>query len=219
MDAGDVRIELAGEDLVLLGERAVFWARKSTLIVADTHWGKAAAFRAARVAVPEGTTGDDLRRLGRALQRTEAKRLVVLGDLLHAKKGRAPATLAAVARWRERHGDVDMLLVRGNHDEWAGDPPEDWAIRVMEKPHVEGPFAFRHAPEPMEESYCLGGHVHPAVVLRGNGGWSERLACFYFGRHVGLLPAFGSFTGCHTIRPRAGDRVFVVADGEVLAVA
>ena len=46
----------------------------------------------------------------------------------------------------------------------------------------------------------------------------ERLACFLFGEEVALLPAFGSFTGSAPVYPEPGDRAFVVADGEVLAV-
>jgi hypothetical protein len=34
----------------------------------------------------------------------------------------------------------------------------------------------------------------------------------------GVLPAFGAFTGTAVVRPRQGDQVFVIADGEVLRV-
>ena len=35
---------------------------------------------------------------------------------------------------------------------------------------------------------------------------------------VGVLPAFGSFTGMHRIEPRPGDRIFPVADDVVRAI-
>jgi hypothetical protein len=35
---------------------------------------------------------------------------------------------------------------------------------------------------------------------------------------VGVLPAFGSFTGMHRIDPRAGDRIFPVAENVVRAL-
>lgn len=40
-----------------------------------------------------------------------------------------------------------------------------------------------------------------------------RLPCFRVGAPVGVLPAFGAFTGGHPVRPAAGERLFV-ADGE-----
>ena len=63
--------------------------------------------------------------------------------------------------------------------------------------------------------YALAGHVHPGVVLAGRGGDRLRLPCFHFGARVGVLPAFGTFTGMHPIKRDPGDRVFVVADNAV----
>ena len=79
----DVEIHFAGERLVLLPERALFWPRTATLVAADFHWGKGATFRAAGIPIPVGATSDDLSRLDEALHRTAADRLIVLGDLFH----------------------------------------------------------------------------------------------------------------------------------------
>jgi len=205
--------------VTLLPERAMYWPRAETLFVADTHWGKDAAFRAAAIAVPGGTLDDDLDRLGAVIKRTGARRLIVLGDLLHAKKGRAPGTLDAIQAWRSHHADLDVMLVRGNHDQGAGDPPDKWRLECVDAPYTLAPFALQHEPQQVTEGYTLAGHIHPAVNLSGMGRQSIRLSCFWFGRRVGVLPAFGSFTGCATIRAHRGDRVFVVAEGEVIQVS
>jgi DNA ligase-associated metallophosphoesterase len=211
-------VEIAGERLLLLPERAAFWERASTLLVADAHWGKAAAFRAGGIAVPGGTTAGGLARLTGALERTGARRLVFLGDLLHARDGRAPATLAAAREWRERHAAVEMLLVRGNHDRGAGDPPRELGIACVDPPLPEPPFVLAHHPEPAAGGYVLAGHLHPGVRLAGAGRQRERLPCFWLGADVGVLPAFGDFTGLADVRPAPGDRVFVVAGSEVVEV-
>ncbi|HEX7241155.1 MAG TPA: ligase-associated DNA damage response endonuclease PdeM [Longimicrobiaceae bacterium] len=216
---GDARLELAGERVLLLPERALLVERTGTLLVADAHWGKAAAFRAAGVAVPGGTTAAGLARLSAALERTGARRLVFLGDLLHAREGRAPATLAAAAAWRARHPEVEMMLVRGNHDRGAGDPPEELGIACADPPREEPPFVLLHHPAERAEGYALAGHLHPGVRLAGAGRQRERLPCFWLGARVGVLPAFGDFTGMAEVRPAPGDRVFVVAGGEVVEVA
>jgi DNA ligase-associated metallophosphoesterase len=211
-------VVIAGERLVLLPERAAFWQRASTLLVADAHWGKAAAFRAGGIAVPGGTTAGGLARLSAALERTGARRLVFLGDLLHARTGRAPATLATARAWRERHAATEMLLVRGNHDRGAGDPPPELGIACVDPPLVEPPFVLAHHPEPSPEGYVLAGHLHPGVRLAGAGRQRERLPCFWLGAGVGVLPAFGDFTGLAEVRPAPGDRVLVVAGDEVVEV-
>lgn len=216
--AHDAETELAGERVLLCPERALFWPAGNTLFVADTHWGKAAAFRAGGIPVPGGTTAADLDRLAALLARTGAGRLVILGDLFHARNGRTPAALTAVAAWRARHPELAVLLVRGNHDRGAGDPPAEWSFRVVDPPHGEAPWVFCHHPKGQPEGYALAGHLHPAVRLEGGGGERVKLPCFWFGPRVGVLPAFGAFTGTEVVRPRPGDRVWVLAEGEVVRV-
>src|SRR3954452_24919812 len=88
-------VSLAGESVELHADRALFHPRTTTLYVADVHLGKTAAFRAAGVPLPAGTTASNLERLGRLVARTGAERLIVLGDFLHAAAGRTPALDAA----------------------------------------------------------------------------------------------------------------------------
>jgi DNA ligase-associated metallophosphoesterase len=211
-------IDVAGERLVLLAERAAFWERGGALVVADLHWGKAATFRASGVPIPAGTTAADLARLAAALSRTAARRLVILGDLFHARAGRVPETLATIAAWRDAHSSIDVLLVRGNHDRHAGDPPPGLRFEVVNGPHALAPFVLRHEPAPSPDGYVLAGHLHPGVTLRGAGRQSIRLPCFAFGRHAALLPAFSEFTGTADREPRDGDRVFIIAGDDVLRV-
>lgn len=215
----DVLLDIAGEDVRLLPERALFWPRACTLVVADVHWGKAATFRAAGIPIPGGTTSEDLARLDRAIHRTGARRLVVLGDLFHARAGRvATRTLVTLRDWRERTGGLEIQLVRGNHDRHAGDPPADLGINCLNAPAFVPPFVLRHQPEPSPEGYTLAGHVHPVLVVSGPALQRERLPCFLVRARVMLLPAFGSFTGGAAVYPEPCDRAFVIADGEVLAV-
>jgi hypothetical protein len=55
-------------------------------------------------------------------------------------------------------------------------------------------------------------------VRVGHGRHGLHLPCFHFGAAVGVLPAFGGFTGTHVVQPSPGDRVFVVADDLVREV-
>lgn len=215
---GDLEIELCGERLVLLPERAAFRPRDGTLLVADAHFGKAASFRAFGVPVPGGTTVETLARLSAALERTGAERLVFLGDFFHARAGRTASTLDALAAWRAERSGLPILLVRGNHDRHAGDPPRELGIECANGPVVEAPYGYAHHPEPADACYVLAGHIHPSVTLRGMGRQKQRLACFHFGPRVGILPAFGEFTGTADVPVSAGDRVYVVAGEHVLLI-
>lgn len=211
----ELAIEYAGETLLLLADKAIYWPQQHTLLVADLHIGKAASYRALHQPVPRGTTEATLARLDQLLARYACDRLVVLGDFLHARTARAAGTLAALAAWRTRHCELEIVLVRGNHDRHAGDPPAELGITVHEEPWLLGPFALCHEPEPHASHAVLAGHVHPAYVLRGRARQRLRLPCFVIGAQVAVLPAFGEFTGGWNVAPQAGTRMFLTGADRV----
>lgn len=218
-----VDVTRAGERLRLLPQRAVWWEARRTLLIADPHFGKAATYRALGLPVPRGTTLETLARLEALLAAWPTEQLVVLGDFLHARPARAAGTLAALQAWRKRHAGLRCLLVRGNHDSRAGDPPLGMHIQVVDEPHVIGNIECRHLPpragEVAPHCYALAGHLHPSMTLHGRAHERLHLPCFHFGPAHGILPAFGAFTGTWPVSPTREDQVYVVAGDSVLAVA
>lgn len=215
-----LRIQLAGEDAVLHPSGALCLPASRTLLVADAHFGKAVSFRRLGVPVPRGTTSGTLDKLTHALADTAAERVVFLGDFLHSEESHAPGTLQALGQWRAANPRLEVVLVRGNHDDRAGDPPASLGFVVLDEPLVLGPFSLCHHPRPVPGSYVLAGHWHPCIRIAGRAFDRLRLPCFWLGddsgpHGVGVLPAFGSFTGMHPVAPRPGDRIFPIA-GEVV---
>jgi uncharacterized protein len=221
-----LRIRLAGQDALLHPSGALCLAAERTLLVADAHFGKAVSFRQLGVPVPRGTTSETVARLDGAIADTRAQHLVFLGDFLHSARSHAPATLAVLHAWRERHAALRITLVRGNHDDRAGDPPASLGFEVVDEPLRLGPFALCHHPRPVVAAYVLAGHWHPCTSVSGRAFERLRLPCFWLGddtgqlpeRAVGVLPAFGSFTGMHRIEPHAGDRIFPITGDVVRAL-
>jgi DNA ligase-associated metallophosphoesterase len=219
-------IHLAGQEALLHPSGALHLCAESTLLVADAHFGKAVSFRMLGVPVPHGTTLANLERLEQALTATGARRVVFLGDFLHSRRSHAAGTQAQLAAWRELHPQLELVLVRGNHDDRAGDPPPSLRIDVVDAPFTLGPFALCHHPQPVAGRYVLAGHWHPCISVAGRSFDRLRLPCFWLGddtglhpgEAVGVLPAFGSFTGMHPIAQRASDRIYVIADDAVRAV-
>ena len=210
-----VTITLGGQALSLLPQKAAFLPESNTLLVADAHIGKAVSFRTLGVPVPRGTTSETLAVLADLVARHDVRRIVFLGDFLHSARSHAASTLGAVARWRQAHLALELTLVRGNHDDRAGDPPPSLGIACVDEPLMLGGLALCHHPQARAEGYVLAGHLHPCVHLGGRAHDRLRLPCFWFGAEVGVLPAFGAFTGMHGIRATGGERVFVVGDHAV----
>lgn len=213
-----LEIELAGRPLVLLADKAAFLPAERCLLVADAHVGKAMSFRKLGVPVPRGSTTETLARLSALIASTATQRVVFLGDFLHSERSHAAATMETLARWRREHAALQLTLVRGNHDERAGDPPSSLDVEVVDEPLWLGGFALRHHPQAVQGAYVLAGHSHPCISVGGRAFDRLRLPCFWFGDEVGVLPAFGAFTGMHPIDRREGDRVYVTAEGRVAAL-
>lgn len=216
---GSLSVELAGERLLLLPQRAIYWPAQRTLLAADVHLGKAATFRAAGIPAPEAVTGATLQRLAGLLARTRANRLLILGDLVHAASGLTETVRDAVAHWRQSLSGIEMVLVTGNHDRRAGGLPADWHVADAGERFDLSPFALLHHPGRVAGRYVLAGHLHPGVRLRGFGGERLKLPCFWLSNEQGVLPAFGDFTGISLISPQEGDRVYAIADDAVCAIA
>lgn len=225
--------ELAGTQVRFLAARGLWWPAEQTLFVADVHLGKAESFRALGVPVPAGATLATLDRLAAIVEACDARRLVILGDLLHARAAQSDAVIGPLAAWMRLRPRLRLSLVRGNHDERAGDPPAALGIDLMDAPHRLGPFCLCHEPAdaqaglpqaaadaalPHPQGYRLAGHQHPAVRLSGRASRPIRLPCFRVGQAQTVLPAFGEFTGSATVTPQAGETLLAIATDRIFAL-
>lgn len=209
--------EWCGERLTLLAERAVWRPARRTVYIADLHLGKDATFRRHGIGVPEGVAADDLLRLGGVLDRTGAERVVVLGDLIHARAGMTTATVRCVEQWRTRYQNVAIEVIRGNHDLRSGDPPPSWGMQMQAEGASDPPFRLVHAPPDRSDTVpTLAGHLHPVVGLSGGGNSRMAAVCFWLRANTLVLPAFTAFTGRTRIAAEAGDRVFVTGPESVI---
>jgi uncharacterized protein len=210
-------------DIFLLPGRAAFLPSTATLLVADLHLGKAATFRNAGIPVPEGSAQADLARLERLVRDTAARRLIVLGDLFHARSGCTQAVFDEFAASRARMPGTEVLLIPGNHDRAIGKIPASLGIDSCLRTHDEPPFHFVHEPatdlpEPGRTCFTIAGHLHPTVVLRSPSGDRITERCFVAEEATLVLPAFGSFTGGHRMRHADGLRLWIARDDGVADV-
>ena len=100
----------------LFPQKAIFWEEQKTLFVADPHFGKATVFRKAGIPVTEKTTQDDLNKLSEIIRLSGSKRIIFLGDFLHARQSRTQVLRNLLYLWREDFPDLELHLIRGNHD-------------------------------------------------------------------------------------------------------
>jgi uncharacterized protein len=210
-----VEIIFGPESLILLADRALHWPKRKTLVLADVHLGKDATFRAAGLPVPAGNSSKDLGRIATLLALTAAERLVILGDLVHSRASHQPELAEAFSAWRASHTQLDVVLIRGNHDRQAGPAPADWKITQAIEPFDDGPLMLSHIPQPIgKPSLC--GHVHPTVVVRDFDRSFASIPCFVADPMQLTLPAFGSFTGGYKMRSEPNRKIYAATGKSVI---
>lgn len=215
---GSLPHRCVAETLQLLPERAVFWPRRAALFVADLHFGKEERFGRAGIPIPAGSSERDLARLSGLISRLSIERVYVLGDLMHARPHADESWLTGLSALLDRHPDVRMTVVAGNHDRhWstAGvDARLDWHVEALRV----GPFVLQHVPGDHADGFVLAGHLHPAWTVSARARGRIRLPAFWFRQGHAVLPAFSHFTGGGRISPTPGDRIFMTGPDFVMPV-
>lgn len=202
----------------LFASRAAYLPEHDTLLVADLHLGKSATFRRSGLPVPRGPCEGTLAVVLRLLQQTQAQRLVVLGDMFHARSSLAPDVITAVDQFLLACKSVELLLICGNHDARVGQLPQHWPIETVAAGQRLGNIVLTHEPAelPAGADLLLCGHVHPALRLSSRHGAFGKLPCFWYSSGCLVFPALGKFTGTYAIQPRRSDRIWLIADDEII---
>ena len=216
--SAETSLSVCGEELLLVGDRAVIWARSRAVIVADTHFGKSSVFNRHGVAVPAGTDERDRARLTHLLHRFGARRLLILGDFMHEPLDPDSQEALDLERWTRSLGGIKIQVIAGNHDRgvsrgWRG------SIEWITGDHFEAPFRFVHDMSKLSAScdtFSLSGHLHPVIALKGLRKTSARVPAFWLRKSGLILPSFGSFTGGFLVAPTEGERVFAVSPEQVV---
>lgn len=208
-------IRIGNERMHLLAEKAIRLPDYDMLLIADLHFGKVEHFRKNGFGVPAGASDADFVRFKNLVRKADARHVVFLGDLFHSDFNNAWRSFENVL---EELDEFDFTLVIGNHD--ILDEDRYRQLHICHQLEIGG-LILTHEPMEViiENRYNLCGHIHPGVRLKGRGRQNLRLPCFYFGKHTGILPAFGSFTGLHVLKPLADDVVYVVEGENVIKVS
>lgn len=197
-DVTMVTLEASGQALWLLPEKAIFLPESDTLVLADAH-----------------VNAETLQVLNALVKRLEATRIIFLGDFLHAARS-DPAVMAAVMRWRERHGALELTLVRSRLEMRIVEPPVALDIQTFDEPLMHRGLVLCHRPQPVAGHFVLAGYVCPCVSVGGRAHDWHRLPSFWFSPLSGVLPAFGTFTGMQAVRAAQGERIFACAGERVV---
>jgi len=149
---------------------------------------------------------------------------LVVGDLFHSAENKE---LDLFRKWRDDLPDLNIKLVKGNHDILKAQWYVIAGINVYRDGLNINRFSFTHDNlnysnnellEPGKAKYKISGHIHPGIRVSGTGKQSLCFPCFYFGKEFAVLPAFSRFTGTALIDCKEGDRVFALVNNSIVEV-
>jgi hypothetical protein len=181
--AAGTRIVLApGVDALAPG--VAFLRSSRTLVATDTHFGYEEAIGGA---LPAWSTYETVAKLLAAISTTEARELVVLGDVVHAPRsseGVARIVAQALQTLRER---CRLTLIAGNHEGRSG------AQMLLGETHraVERDgWTLAHGDRPTLSPRTIIGHLHPSVHLSGG----VTIPAFLCGPRLIVVPALTPYS-------------------------
>lgn len=211
-----IKHTILDNSFLLSAGRCIFWEEEKALILSDLHFGKTGHFRKNGIAVPQTIFKEDVQRLTAQVQYFKAAQLIIVGDLFHSH---ANKEMDLFVKWRKDFEQLSIQLIIGNHDILSRDWYDKANINCIKDQLQKGPFIFTHDKaecNSIDDCYIFSGHIHPSIALYGSAKQSLKLPCFYFTKTYCVLPAFGRFTGMHTIKPVKGDTVFALAQNKVM---
>jgi uncharacterized protein len=208
------------QHLWLSPERSIFWEEEKALILSDSHFGKTGHFRKSGIALPQAVFLEDLQRLFNLLQFYKPERLIVVGDLFHSSSNKEHLLFE---KWRNDFIQLEIMLVKGNHDILHHDWYLQTNIHVFDEELLRiNVFAFAHDhlhiekfPQ-HEDAYFFTGHLHPGISIKGKSRQQLSFPCFYFNERFAVLPAFSKFSGLALIDKKKTDNVFAIVNGELI---
>lgn len=209
-----LRFQHLNQQLVLLAQKAIYWENQKALLIADPHFGKVTHFRKAGIAIPSQAAHKNIEVLKKLIHQYKPQDVIFLGDLFHSEMN---TEWLAFKDLLKDFPQINFTLIQGNHDILPLDSYQKSTLKLVQELNL-GPYNFTHEPKAHTTLYNLSGHIHPGVRMYGKGKQSMRFPCYYFGNKTGILPAYGQFTGLHTLSPQQGDKVFIITRTEVQQV-
>lgn len=183
-------LEIAGHTLKPLVAGAVYWAAEDTLLVADLHLEKGAAYAARGMLLPPYDTRSTLSRLAKIIAAVDPGRVVALGDSFHRSECAENLVEDDFALLKELQKGRDWYWICGNHDPHLPDSVGGTVCATLSLAGV----TLRHEPSGDARSPEIVGHLHPVARIARRGTVVRR-RCFATDGNRLVMPAFGAYAG------------------------
>jgi DNA ligase-associated metallophosphoesterase len=198
------RIRVCGHSMRPLAAGALYWEAEDTLIVADLHLEKGAAFAALGMLLPPYDTRTTLQGLEKVMDAARPGRVVALGDSFHRSEGAARLVDEDLALLTRLQKGREWYWICGNHDPHL---PSSIVGTICTTLTICG-VTLRHEPSENATEREIAGHLHPVARIARRGAVIRR-RCFATDGNRLVMPAFGAYAGGLNVLDRAFAELFL----------
>jgi DNA ligase-associated metallophosphoesterase len=196
-------IDVSGHKMRPLAAGALYWEAEDTLLVADLHLEKGAAFAALGMLLPPYDTRTTLERLAKAIRAVDPSRVVALGDSFHRADSAQHIAADDLAVLLNLQRGREWYWICGNHDPHL---PASIGGTVCATLTICG-LTLRHEPSVSQLGREIAGHLHPVARIARRGTVVRR-RCFATDGNRLVMPAFGAYAGGLNVLNEAFEGLF-----------
>ncbi len=215
----------------LCAEHAVYIRADDALAISDLHLGYEAALQAEHVAIPRFQLETMLERLEKLLARHNPELVLINGDMKHEFSKNKSQEWDEVETILDVLGEREVIVVRGNHDNYLQTILARRDIRMEESFILPASqILFLHGHKNIDfDGLRVFGHEHPVLRFRDEVGAQVTIPCFLSDEknNVLIMPAFSPLaSGTNMISPEksfmspglrdldlSNARIYVIQDG------
>ncbi len=173
-------------------ERCLFLERSKTIVIGDLHLGYEKALEDDGMYLPRMNTEAIREALNLIICKYEPNRIVLLGDIKHdfrRAKYESREDVRMIARLIS--DAADLIIVKGNHDNYIQNIVAEMNIEVVDYIDVDG-IRLEHGHIDSGARPVAIGHEHPSVRISGALIGGIKLQCFIYFRNdkVLVIPPF-----------------------------
>jgi DNA ligase-associated metallophosphoesterase len=197
-------VSVAGQTMRPLAAGALFWESEDTLLVADLHLEKGAAFAALGMLLPPYDTRTTLERLSKVIDAVDPTRVVALGDSFHRSHSAEHLAVEDLEFLLTLQRGREWYWICGNHDPHL---PDSIGGTICGTLTICG-ITLQHEPSPAPTAREIAGHLHPVARISRRGTMIRR-RCFATDGNRLVMPAFGAYAGGLNVLDDAFEALFL----------
>lgn len=138
-----------------------------TAVIADLHLGLENAMQNVGIAIPRMQIAEIIDKVNLILNKYDIEKLIIAGDLKHEFGQNLPYEWDDVRAFLDSI-DVDVSIVRGNHDNFLSTILSEYSIELKEYDRIEDYYVV-HGHLEFGFDKVIMAHEHPALKFRRSG--------------------------------------------------